>query len=182
MDEQLATIRLFFAYLPGDAVRAALSAAAGRLALGPRARTVVPENYHLTIAFVGDIPASRLEAVRAIGGARRARRCDISFDAYEYWPKPEVVVAAAREIPPALADLWAGLHRDLSQLELAREPKRLRPHVTLARKVSQEPVLQAMSAGAWALTCFSLLRAHSAGAERVYTVVDTWQLLDEMPS
>lgn len=182
MREPSDNIRLFFAFLPDDRLRAALSAAAARLALAAGARTVPPENYHLTIAFVGDVPAGRLEAVRGVGRAQRARRCAIAFDAYEYWPKPEVVVAAARAVPPPLADLWGDLHRDLSRLDLALKPKRLRPHVTLARKVSQEPVLQAMSAGRWSLDHLRLMRAESGGGERVYTVLDTWPLLDETPS
>jgi 2'-5' RNA ligase len=57
--------------------------------------------------------------------------------------------------------------------------ERLRAHVTLARKVSQAPVLQAMSPIAWRATNFSLIRSDTGGAASAYTVVETWPLLDE---
>jgi 2'-5' RNA ligase len=101
------------------------------------------------------------------------------FDAYDYWPKPEVVVAAARTIPSVLDQLWRELHGALALRQWALDPKRLRPHVTLARKVSQAPVLQAFSAVEWTVSKFSLLRSDMRGSGPVYTVVDTWPLLDD---
>jgi len=58
----------------------------------------------------------------------------------------------------------------------------LRPHVTLARKVTQAPVPQAMSPIDWRVRSFSLARSDTSGARSVYTVVDTWPLLDELPN
>jgi len=134
-------------------------------------------NRHLTVAFVGAVPASQLPELVAIGHSSGRRAFSLRFDVYEYWPKPEVVVAAARVVPPALARLWEQLHRDLAALHYALTPKRLRPHVTLARKVAQAPVLQAMSPFDWRVEALSLLRSDTSGVESVYTVVDTWPLL-----
>jgi len=55
----------------------------------------------------------------------------------------------------------------------------LRGHVTLVRKVAQPPVLNAMPPFVWSARAFSLIRSELSGAQSVYTVVDTWQLLDE---
>ena len=52
--------------------------------------------------------------------------------------------------------------------------------VTLARKVTQAPVLQAMSPVSWRAMNFSLIRSDTGGVESAYTVLDTWSLLDEM--
>ncbi len=173
--------RLFFSFVP-DAARGPLAAAGAHLALCAGARRVPPENLHLTLAFVGEVPAARLPAVLQLGRSLRGSCCSIEFDAYEYWPKPEVVVAAARVIPASLEALWRDVHAELALLELAVKPKRLRPHVTLAHGVSQEPVLPAWPAGCrWNLDRFSLMRSERRGAERVYTVIDTWPLLYETP-
>jgi hypothetical protein len=51
--------------------------------------------------------------------------------------------------------------------------------VTLARKVMQAPVPQAMSAFVWRATSFSLVLSETGGIASAYTVVDTWPLLDE---
>ena len=173
------SMRCFFAVWPDAAARRRIAAAAALVEGGDGARPVPPENYHLTLAFVGEIAAAQLAVLRQVGRELRAPGFTLAFDAYEYWPKPEVVVAAAREIPSALSGLWQRLHRDLNEHGLALAPKRLRPHVALARKVTQAPVWPAMSPFEWSALEFSLVRSESAAAGPVYTVVDTWPLLDE---
>jgi 2'-5' RNA ligase len=172
-------VRMFFAAIPAAETRELLLAAAQSVRLEPESRLVPAMNYHLTLAFVGAIPAPRVVELQAIGRAQRAQRFSVRFDAYEYWPKPEVIVAAARTIPAALEQLWQQLHRDLAHHQWALDPKRLRPHVTLARKVSQAPVLQAMSSFDWFVHDLSLVRSDTSGNQSAYTVVDTWPLLDD---
>jgi 2'-5' RNA ligase len=178
-EEGPASMRCFFAVWPDAAARQRIAAAAAVVEGGEGARRVPPQNYHLTLAFVGEIAAASLGLLRQVGRELRAPGFTLALDAYEYWPKPEVVVAAAREIPSALSGLWQRLHRDLNGHGLALAPKRLRPHVTLARKVTQAPVWPAMSPFEWSAQEFSLVRSDSAEAGPAYTVVDTWSLLDE---
>jgi 2'-5' RNA ligase len=129
----------------------------------------------LTLAFIGETASSRLPALLKIGAMQQAPRCTITFDATEFWANSQVVVAAAQEIPAELLKLWERLHRDLA---LQAQRKR-RAHVTLARKVAQAPVLQAMSPIVWRSSSFGLYRSDTSGVESAYTVDDTWPLLDE---
>ncbi len=172
-------MRLFFAVLPPVEVRNGIAAAALSLPLGAKSALVPPDNYHMTLAFVGEVAALRLATVREIGDAQRACGFTVRFDAYEYWPEAAVLVAAAREIPFPLRRLWERIHAGLASRQLARKPELLRPHVTIARKVSQAPVLQAMSAFAWRAQSFTLMQSIRDGAQRIYTVLNTWPLLDE---
>ena len=176
-------MRLFFALWPDTQVRARLAHAAATLPLDGRARRVAAESFHLTLAFLGEVSAPQLGALQHIGRALHAPACRIGLDAYEYWPEPQVVVAAARENSAALLELCAQLHQALSHSEAAPHFKRpnlpLRAHVTLARKVAQAPVLQAMSPFHWNARSFSLVCSDTSGGHSVYTVVDTWSLLDE---
>jgi len=174
-----ASLRMFYALWPGIETRALIAAAARGIACGAPARLVPAENYHLTIAFVGEVPVQQLPILQRIGASLGAASCTIRFDAYEYWPKPEVVVAAAREIPASLENCWRALHQNLANRGFALDPKRLRPHVTLARKVTQAPVPTPMSPITWRASDFCLVRSSSDGTRAVYTVVDTWPLLDE---
>lgn len=170
---------MFFALWPDAELRARIARATAPIVLGTSARAVPPENYHMTVAFVGEIPVADVEVLRQIGRQLRAARCVIQFDAYEYWPKPALAVAAARNIPPQLEDFWRRLHADLAAAGMALAPKRLRPHVTLARKAAQAIVPQAMSPFAWEAREFCLVRSVTGGVQSAYTVVDTWPLLDE---
>jgi len=172
-------LRMFYALRPDLETRAKIEAAARAIAWDDPVRLVPVENFHLTIAFVGEVDDERLAELRRIGALLRAARCTLEFAAYEYWPKPAVVVAAAREIPAALESCWRALHQALASHDFRLDPKRLRPHVTLARKVTQAPVPTPMSSFSWHATDFCLMRSLGGGAQPVYTVVDTWPLLDE---
>jgi RNA 2',3'-cyclic 3'-phosphodiesterase len=177
-------VRLFFALWPDDDTRARIAEAALALRRTVGARPVPQENYHATLAFIGEASMPQLAVLQQIGRAQRGTPCAIGFDAYDYWPDPQVVVAVARETPASLTLLWAQLHRDLA-LQLPhlnlKYPQAPRVHITLARKVAQAPVLPAMSPFGWNARSFSLVRSDTGGARSVYTVVDTWQLLYEPP-
>jgi 2'-5' RNA ligase len=168
-------MRLFFALWPDDDVTRQLREIARQLKLESCSRWVDPKNYHVTLAFVGEVPATKLAVLQQIGRAMCAPRFNFTCDSIEFWQGSQVVVAAVRAAPPGLLDLWGKLN---SALELPRET--LRAHVTLARKVAQAPVLQAMSPVVWRATNFSLIRSDTGGVESAYTVLDTWSLLDEM--
>jgi 2'-5' RNA ligase len=174
---------MFFALWPDEDLRTRIANAAAALRLGGKGRFAPRENYHLTLAFVGEVAASELAVLQQIGRAQRGAACTIRFDAFDYWPEPRVVVALAREPPAALTLLWTCLHQDLWRCPALHQRLQLhaslRAHITLARKVAQAPVLQAMSPIFWNATSFSLVRSDPRGAHSAYTVVDTWPLLDK---
>jgi 2'-5' RNA ligase len=168
-------VRLFFALWPDEEVSHQLSAVAARLHIEDRARLVLAQNFHLTLAFVGEVSDQKLAVLQQIGRSIRASPFTAVCDLVEYWAQPRAVVAAVRDAPAALLDLSARLHE---AIELPQMP--LRAHVTLARKVAQAPVLPAMPAISWRATHFSLIRSQTGGAASAYTVVDTWPLLYEL--
>jgi 2'-5' RNA ligase len=165
-------MRLFFALWPDADAAAQLADIAGKLTLEGPVRLVKPGNYHVTLAFLGEVPSVQVAKWQQIGCALHASRCTIELGELEYWPGPLVVAAVAQEPPAALLELWTQL-RDEADLP------RLRAHVTLARKVTQAPVLQAMSVITWHANSVSLVRSETGGADSAYTVVDTWPLLYE---
>ena len=176
-------MRLFFALWPDADTRERLANAAAALRLTDGARLVPQQSYHVTLAFIGEVPSGQVAVLQQIGRSQRASGCTLKFDACEHWPEPQVVVAVAREPPAALLELWMRLRQDLALHQPAvrfnRAQPSLRAHVTLARKVAQAPVPQAMSPFEWSARSFSLVRSDTSAAHSVYTVVDTWPLLDE---
>jgi 2'-5' RNA ligase len=176
-------LRLFFALWPDSDTRERIANAAAVLRSTDAVRLVPQQSYHLTLAFIGEVARTQVAVLQQIGRNQRASGCTIKFDAYEHWPEPQVVVAVAREPPTALVELWMSLRRDLALHQAALRFNRLEPslraHVTLARKVAQAPVLQAMSPFEWNARSFSLVRSDTSAAHSIYTVVDTWPLLDE---
>jgi 2'-5' RNA ligase len=167
-------LRLFFALWPDEDVTLQLAGAASLLKVEGRGRLVSPRNYHLTLAFVGEVADLKLAVLQQIGRSMRASRFTLVCDALEFWARPRAVVAAVQEAPAALLDLSAALN---DAIDVPCVP--LHAHVTLARKVAQASVLPAMSPILWRAAHFSLIRSDTGGAESAYTVVDTWQLLDK---
>jgi RNA 2',3'-cyclic 3'-phosphodiesterase len=167
-------LRLFFALWPDVDVATQLAGVAAHIPMDDSGRLVSKKNYHLTMAFVGEADNARLEALKQIGQSLRADCGMVVLDSMEFWPQSQALVAAARTVPSGLLRFWRQL-----QDALALPGTRFRAHVTLARKVTQAPVPQAMSPILWHPTSIALIRSDTGGMESAYTVVSTWPLLDE---
>jgi 2'-5' RNA ligase len=132
------------------------------------------------LAFVGEVPDRDVRLYREAGESLGLRRCAIELDTCEYWPNSEAVVLTGRENPRDLAAQTDSLRAAVAvHLGAKHEQRRWRAHATLARKVAQAPVLPAMSSIMWVSESFSLMRSDTGGNESVYTVVDSWPLLDK---
>ena len=72
------TLRLFFAVpCPPEQAAAIAQWRDGQL---PSGRKVVPENFHLTLAFLGAQPATRLEALKHLAAAIEAPSFELKLD------------------------------------------------------------------------------------------------------
>jgi 2'-5' RNA ligase len=100
----------------------------------PGARWIDPENYHLTLRFIGDIDdAMALEVASLLGRVRR-RPFRLQFSGLSSFGgnKPRSVVASIAPTP-TLTELQAELERLMQRVGLEPEGRKFTPHVTLAR-------------------------------------------------
>lgn len=100
----------------------------------PEARWIDPENYHITLRFIGDVDgAMGRDVMQMLGGVRRAP-FEITLDRLDQFGgrKPRAVFAGATPIA-ALIELQAEHERILQRLGLPPESRKFSPHVTLAR-------------------------------------------------
>jgi 2'-5' RNA ligase len=100
----------------------------------PGARWIDPENYHLTLRFIGDIDAALARDIASLLGQVRRTAFDLRLDGLSSFGgrKPRAVVAAATQTAP-LIELQAEHERLLQRLGLDPEGRKYTPHVTLAR-------------------------------------------------
>jgi 2'-5' RNA ligase len=100
----------------------------------PGARWIDPENYHLTLRFIGDVDGDiGREVMQILGGVRRAA-FEIVLDRLDQFggKKPRAVFAGANP-NPLLLELQAEHERLLQRMGLPPEQRKYAPHVTLAR-------------------------------------------------
>jgi 2'-5' RNA ligase len=100
----------------------------------PGARWVDPENYHLTLRFIGDIDAALAREVAFILGGVRRTQFELRLDGLTSFGgrKPRAIVATAAPTRQ-LVELQAELERLMQRVGLEPEGRKFTPHVTLAR-------------------------------------------------
>jgi RNA 2',3'-cyclic 3'-phosphodiesterase len=100
----------------------------------PGARWIDPENYHLTLRFIGDIDDALARDIAGLLGRVRRESFELYFDGLTSFGgrKPRAVVAAAAPVAP-LMELQAEQERLLQRLGLEPEGRKYTPHLTLAR-------------------------------------------------
>ena len=175
-------MRLFLALWPTEAMRGQMLMATSELrAALADARGVPPQDWHLTLAFLGSVADAAVESVAsaARGVALRTRvgvPLEVCLDHAEFWRRAQLVCAAARRAAPGAATLAATLRDTLVASGFAPDLKPFRAHVTLARKVRRAPPVLALSAVTWRFDEFSLVESRTTPSGSLYSVLDSWQL------
>ena len=126
-------MRLFAALALPRSVREQLAALSGSGI--PGARWVPPENYHLTLRFIGDIPAHVAQDVDEALSGLRAKGFALTLSGMGTFAKSGISAAlwVGAERNPALDHLRAKIETALQRTGLEPERRRFQPHVTLAR-------------------------------------------------
>ena len=107
----------------------------------PGARWVEPENYHVTLRFIGDIDDALARDVYSIlGEGRRRGTIAVSLDRLATFggDRPRALFARV-EPTPDLQDLQADQERLMRRVGLPPEKRKFTPHVTLARLRDTSP-------------------------------------------
>jgi len=100
----------------------------------PGARWVDPENYHLTLRFIGDVDDVVAHEVASMLGKVRRNPFELRLDGLSSFGgrKPRAVVAAVAPAQPVV-ELQAEHERLMQRVGLEPEGRKYTPHVTLAR-------------------------------------------------
>jgi RNA 2',3'-cyclic 3'-phosphodiesterase len=166
--------RLFFALWPDAALRLALGTRVAGIAAAAAGKPQRPDQWHVTLEFMGQVPRERQPALRAAAGRVHRSSSTISFDRVEHWRKPLVVCLVASRVPAGLAELVNQLRVALTEEGFTTESRPFRPHVTLARKVHAATDSYLEPPFAWRCRGFALVRSVTDPAGSRYEPLDWW--------
>lgn len=182
--ERPATARVFFALWPPPEVADRLAVIADDAAARFGGRASRRATIHLTLAFLGEVPESRLAELAEIAASVQGAAFDLSLDRLGYWQHNHLLWAGG-EMPEALAELQAALSQALAGngFKVDGEGRRFVPHVTLVRKVppacplaaGQEMPLPALS---WSCQKFFLVRSRLSSSGSEYLILRDFLLSD----
>lgn len=150
-------LRLFLALWPDPATTRSLAAWRDAFVWPAGAAVVPTEHLHLTLHFIGAVPAMRLAELTA-GLRVPVAPFKLQLDQTEIWPRGLATIGV-QQVPAELLALHAALGEALRRLGLPVEQRPFRPHVTLARKARAAAPPVPMPPLPWAVAGYSLVRS-----------------------
>ena len=169
--QKLNGARVFFALKPDGRVKAALNQVSRLLPRGVRATHV--DDLHLTLSFLGNVDGLMLDQINQLKLAAALPRVTLTLDSLEYWPKARSVVLTTTQTPKALLEFVAELNAALKALGLSPDLKMLKPHITLARKVTRNVHFKALEPIVWHIREYCLMMSMPRGIPK-YKVLQRW--------
>ena len=171
------TQRVFFALWPDALARAQVASLAREVALESGGRPTPPERIHLTLAFIGEQSAIRVDSLRQLGGLVRARDFELALNRIGGIPRTGVAWLGASTAQPELATLHAAVTEALRSRGFPIETRQYAPHLTLARHATtliERTLPQSIS---WRATAFSLVVSALGAGGAEYRTIAAWPLV-----
>lgn len=167
--------RLFFALWPSDEFRAEIETTLPQ-ARASGGRLIPPRNFHVTLLFLGEIPAELLPAIQQAGATlARGPAFQIEFDTLEPWGRK--VLCLTSSTPSSIAiDLAEKLRASLrSQLKHLDE-RPYSPHITLARDLPRGLRPQKIKTLCQKVNDYVLVESVRDAGGSHYSVLERWPL------
>lgn len=176
MSDQQKQHRIFFALWPDDVTRDAIASFVKPCLAGHPAKKVPQHNWHLTLAFLGNVPQQKYECALQQAALVQSESFVITLDMFGYWPRPRVVWLGCNEVPEPLQSLVTQLNTHLIPCDYKPEHRIYAPHLTLLRKANQGIKQRDITPVSWCVKDFVLVESATTEKGSVYQVVRRWPL------
>jgi 2'-5' RNA ligase len=170
-----ATLRLFFALWPDDATRDALNRTGKWLHQHWGGRRMRADTVHITLAFLGETPADRLDDLIACADSVDTDAYEFVLDQAGYWRHNHIGWLGASETPPQHFDLVRALNTPLQQAGFPVDTRPHVPHVTLLRN-SRGGEVPPCTPVNWPINEFVLVQSNLGADGARYEVIRRWAL------
>lgn len=176
------TVRIFFALWPTDPERKQLAAWQAPLHRLCGGRSMHGETLHATLAFIGEIEFSRLEALQLAAQEVSGESFELCFDTAHYWGHNHIVYASSSHLPQPLTQLAGALAQQLALHRFKFDPRDYKLHVTLLRNARwTDAPLPAMQPVRWQISDFALVQSAPRDGQANYRVLARFPLNGSNP-
>jgi 2'-5' RNA ligase len=169
------THRLFFALWPTDALRDELVKNVEPLLERKKSRRIRPDNFHITLAFLGAVQARKLPSIMEAASSIDGEPVELELAKIEAWPGSHVLCLTPERCAP-LSELVERLRFNLSAHQVEPDQKDFRPHVTVAREWRDRSVEGAIGPIKWAANEFVLVESENTREGSRYRIIGRWPL------
>jgi 2'-5' RNA ligase len=166
---------VFFALVPPASLRQVLASLGADVAEHAHGRAVAPENLHVTVAFVGAWPLSRMSHWIEAGARRVARPMHVTLDTLGGFRRAGVAWLGSSVPPATLLELGRSLNSELADAGIA-DARPFHPHLTLARKCRGPFPRVSVGPYEWDIDALTLMQSQADVAGAHYVVLRQWRL------
>jgi RNA 2',3'-cyclic 3'-phosphodiesterase len=137
---------------------------------------VPAENIHLTLAFIGAWPVSRIQRLLDVGSRLDGDAMHVVLDTLGGFRRAHVAWIAPSMAPSPVSMLAASLGRLLAGAGIAVDARPFHPHLTLVRNGRGLQAEEAAGPFGWDIDGVALMQSatHAEGAR--YTMLRRWPL------
>lgn len=169
-------MRLFFGLKPDPQTCLDIDAWRQRT-LPPLDHPVAPQNLHVTLAFLGEVDARKLEPLTDEVDVMNAREFTLQLDQLGYFPKPRVLWIGPQQTPDSAVALARDLQRICRRLQLRTERRQFTAHLTIARRCNTPPPASTEPPSfEVAFSSFSLFESVNIRSGVQYQLIHDWPL------
>jgi 2'-5' RNA ligase len=135
---------------------------------------VPAEKIHLTLAFLGEVPAESADDLVKSADRVREGPFELVLDRVGAFRRARVAWAGCSAVPAALTTAEATLRGALQARGFELEARDFNPHVTLVRKAEKTLKAESIPLIAWRIGEIALVRSDMG--KGTYTTMATWPL------
>lgn len=170
-------MRAFFGLSPDSSTKLAIQAWRNK-ALPDFDYPVVPANFHITLAFLGQILPKHVDQMQtSIDAMPAIKEFNVTLDHIGYWAKPKALWLGCEQTQAAHLSLAKQLTKIAKSAGLSMRKEDYIAHLTLARKCKVNPPAPLIAPKfTWRASHFHLFESVSGPRGVTYIIRQSWPL------
>lgn len=140
-------------------------------------RAVLPENFHITLLFLGNVSNQGVDNLRHGLSSLRVQPFTVQLDRFGYFDKTKIFWIGPTHVPTQMSDLFRHVRQHAQRCGVRHLTKKYTPHATLLRQcegLSTQPIKRAIE---WPIDEFHLIESRMEPEGAHYYTVDTFALM-----